>query len=94
MTQQRRDRIGWALDDPAIRRNSSRKPRDAAAGTDETRYADFQFTDVAAALAAFQQRLPGMVSVLKALQIGELEVEGQYVQELHGPILTAWTGAR
>ena len=81
----RRERIGWAL---AILRSQAffAAPRVDAAENDVTRYADFQFTDVAAALAAFQRRLPEMVSLLKALQIGELEVEGQSVQELHGPI--------
>jgi ferredoxin len=82
---QRRDRIGWAL---ATLQSQTffKAPRLGIIRNDEARYADFQFTDVASALAAFRRRLPDMVSLLKALQIGELEVEGQYVQELHGPI--------
>jgi ferredoxin len=49
----------------------------------------FSFDDPASALAAFRERLPELVELLKALQVAELEVEGSYVEELHDPIFAA-----
>jgi ferredoxin len=49
----------------------------------------FSFDEPAAALAAFRERLPELVELLKALQVAELEVEGNYREELHDPILAA-----
>jgi len=57
---------------------------DAAGGTHS-----FSFDDPASALAAFRERLPELVALLKALQVAELEVEGSYVEELHDPIFAA-----
>ncbi len=59
-------------------------PADAASGTHS-----FSFDDPASALAAFRERLPELVALLKALQVAELEVEGSYVEELHDPIFAA-----
>ncbi len=50
---------------------------------------EYSFDDAASALAAFRERLPDLVALLKALQVAELEVEGSYIEELHDPILTA-----
>ena len=49
----------------------------------------FSFDTPAAALAAFRERLPELVDVLKALQVAELEVEGSYLEELHDSIFAA-----
>lgn len=57
---------------------------DSASGTHA-----FSFDDPASALAAFRERLPELVALLKALQVAELEVQGSYVEELHDPILAA-----
>ena len=50
---------------------------------------EYSFDDPAAALAAFRERLPELVVLLKALQVAELEVDGSYVEELHDPIFSA-----
>ena len=49
----------------------------------------FSFDDPAAALAAFRERLPELVELLKALQVAELEVDGSYLEEFHDPIFAA-----
>jgi hypothetical protein len=49
----------------------------------------FAFDEPAAALAAFRDRLPELVELLKALQVAELEVDGSYLEELHEPIFAA-----
>jgi len=50
----------------------------------------FSFDDLASALAAFRERLPELVALLKALQVAELEVEGAYVEELHDTVFAAF----
>ncbi len=50
---------------------------------------EFSFDDPAAALAAFRERLPELVVLLKALQVAELEVGSSYIEELHDPIFAA-----
>jgi ferredoxin len=50
---------------------------------------EYSFDDPGSALAAFRERLPELVVLLKALQVAELEVEGSYVEELHDPIFAA-----
>jgi len=60
--------------------------RDAAA---ESAMHEFAFDDPAAALAAFRARLPELVQLLKAIQVAELEVGGNYREELHDPIFAA-----
>ena len=56
----------------------------AARGTHE-----YSFDDPASALAAFRERLPELVVLLKAMQVAELEVEGSYIEELHEPFFAA-----
>jgi ferredoxin len=51
---------------------------------------EFAFADPGAALDAFLARLPELVELLKALQVAELEVEGNYREELHDPIFAAF----
>ena len=51
--------------------------------------AGFVFDSAGTALDAFLQRLPGMVALYKALQVAELEAEGQYLEDLHGPVIAA-----
>ncbi len=50
---------------------------------------EYAFDDPASALAAFRERLPELVALLKALQVAELEVEGSYIEELHEPFFAA-----
>ena len=61
----------------------------AAPGEPGAREADssgFAFDDMAAALDSYRNRLPGMLSLLKALDLAELEVEGQFDEQVHGLI--------
>jgi ferredoxin len=46
-------------------------------------------TSTGAALDEFLRRLPEMVALHKALQIGELEADGRYVEEMHDPVFAA-----
>jgi ferredoxin len=46
----------------------------------------FEFDSVDAALEAFRRRLPEVAQLLKALQVAELEVEGNYAANLHDTI--------
>jgi hypothetical protein len=50
---------------------------------------DFVYDSPAAALDSYRHRLPELVTVLKALQVAELEVEGAYAEDLHDAILAA-----
>jgi ferredoxin len=51
---------------------------------------EFEFDGVDAALEAFRRRLPEVAQLLKALQVAELEIEGDYVADLHDPIFAAF----
>jgi hypothetical protein len=48
-----------------------------------TEGATFEFATADAALAAFRERLPEVARLLKALQVAELEVGGNYVEDVH-----------
>jgi len=79
----RRARIEWAL--RALREQVFFPPP----GDPRAHEADsggFTFDNVSAALDTYRQRLPDMLSLLKALSLAELEVEGQFVEQLHAPI--------
>jgi ferredoxin len=54
---------------------------------------EFAFDGPDAALAAFRSRLPELVQLLAALQVAELEVAGNYLEELHDPIFAAFDAA-
>ena len=77
----RRARIEWAL------RVLREQAFFAAPGEPDATAAEisgFEFGDMAAALDSYRNRLPGMLSLLKALDLAELEVEGQFDEQLHG----------
>ncbi len=44
---------------------------------------EFEFATADAALAAFRERLPELARLLKALQVADLEVDGDYVEAVH-----------
>jgi hypothetical protein len=46
---------------------------------------EFEFQTPAEVLAAFRERLPPMIELIKALAIAELEVDGRYVEATHDP---------
>ena len=79
----RRDRIEWAL---RTLREQEFFPPPGDPGAPRASGAGFIFDNVAAALDSYRKRLPGMLSLLKALYQAELEVEGQFVEQLHAPI--------
>jgi ferredoxin len=76
----RRARIEWAL------RVLREQTFFAAPGAREADSSGFAFDDMAAALDSYRSRLPGMLSLLKALDLAELEVEGLFDEQVHGLI--------
>jgi hypothetical protein len=60
---------------------------DAAAGQGAH---EFEFDSVDATLEAFRRRLPEVAQLLKALQVAELEVAGDYAAVLHDAIFAAF----
>jgi ferredoxin len=75
----RRARIDWAL---ATLRNQNFY--NATAVTTEGAAAlPFEYADCASAAAAYRERLPRMVEVVKAIAVAELEVAGRYVEADH-----------
>ena len=79
----RRARIEWAL---RTLREQAFFPRPGDPGAQDANHGGFAFDNVSAALDTYRQRLPDMLSLLKALSLAELEVEGQFVEQLHAPI--------
>jgi len=47
---------------------------------------DFEFPDPEAALKAFRDRLPQLVELWVAMQLAEIEVEGNFVEDVHEPL--------
>jgi ferredoxin len=47
---------------------------------------EFMFDNLAAAAAAFRERVPEMVELAKAMSIAELEAEGRYVEAKHDAV--------
>ncbi|MDH4110532.1 MAG: ferredoxin, partial [Gammaproteobacteria bacterium] len=79
----RRARIEWAL---RVLREQAFFPPPGDAGAQEASNDRFTFDNVPAALESYRNRLPDMLSLLKALHLAELEAEGQFVEQLHGPL--------
>ena len=79
----RRARIEWAL---RTLREQAFFPAPGDPGAPEADDDGFAFDNVPAALDAYRRRLPDMLSLLKALSLADLEVEGQFVEQLHAPI--------
>jgi len=85
--ERRRGRIEWALSALKSQRFypvpvTDRKAAAVAAY-------EFAFDGAGAALAAFRQRLPALIDLLKALQVAELEVEGAYTERVHDAVVGA-----
>jgi ferredoxin len=51
---------------------------------------EFEFATADAALAAFRERLPEVARLLKALQVAELEVGGNYVEDVHDALFAGF----
>ena len=84
----RRERIEWAL---GVLRSQPFFPLAAGspAAPDAAGLA-FEFDDCAGAVAAFQARRAGMVELVKALSIAELEADGRYDEAAHDPLFAAF----
>jgi len=82
----RRLRIDWAL---ATLRGQRFYPDPAYRGGERTEF-NFEFSDCASAAAAYQERLPQLVEVVKAIAIAELEVGGSYDEADHDPFFDAY----
>jgi ferredoxin len=80
----RRQRIEWALSVLAQQRFWP----DARA--EDPLPAGFAFDSCAAAMAAFRERLPAAVELLKAIAIGELEADGRYVEAEHDAVFARY----
>ncbi len=76
----RRQRIEWVL---ATLAGQALWPKPGAASNLP---AGFEFADCAAAAAAYRERLPALVAVVKAIAIAELEMHGRYVEAVHDPL--------
>jgi ferredoxin len=83
--ERRRRRIEEALSVLKAQRFFPRVP-----GAPGSSVHEFEFASAGAALAAFRERLPELARLLKALQVGELEVEGTYVEDVHDAIFAAF----
>ena len=84
----RRERVEWALSVLKAQRFFA-PPASVAAHEVKGDCYEFAFDSPEKALAAFRQRLPALVELLKALQVAELEAEGSYSDELHDAVVGA-----
>jgi hypothetical protein len=83
--ERRRRRVEEALADLGAQRFFRRPDGETSPDVHQ-----FEFASVAAALAAFRERLPELTRLLKALQVAELEVEGGYVEAVHDGFFAAF----
>ncbi|HXW25421.1 MAG TPA: hypothetical protein VEK73_11805 [Xanthobacteraceae bacterium] len=87
LTQSRRRRIEWALAALTGQRFFA-----MSSGYVPPRRApySFRFDSCAAALASYRARLPEMAELVKALSVGELEVDGRYVESVHDELFAGF----
>jgi len=84
--EQRRARIEEAV--AVLRGQRFFEPALRVVGQTETPAVhSFSFESAPAALEAFRARLPELVELLKAMRVAELEIDGSYVEDVHGPML-------
>jgi hypothetical protein len=82
LPESRRRRILRALDELQARPRSGDVTADASAPG--------VFTNCRDALAAFRDRLPRIIGLVKAMAIAELEIEGRYDERMHDPFFAAF----
>lgn len=80
LTPARRSRIEWALG------VLSRQDFWPDVRAEDPLPQGFEFSDCASAMAAFRQRLPKAVELLKAIAVAELETAGRYLESEHDPL--------
>jgi hypothetical protein len=88
LKERRRERIERSLSTLKAQRFFPPALRAVDAGGEETH--GFSYDGTGPALEAFRARLPEMVQLIKALQVAELEVEGNYVEDMHDAIFEAF----
>jgi ferredoxin len=86
--EKRRGRVEWALGVLKAQRFFA-PPASVAAHEVKGDCYEFAFDSPEKALAAFRQRLPALIELLKALQVAELEADGNYSDELHDAVVGA-----
>ncbi len=89
LPKSREERIRSARGQLVVQKFYSMPSADGA----ETAPHDFVFESTAAALAAFHERMPEAVGLLKAISIAELEVENRYDEARHDPYFDDFTEA-
>ena len=82
----RRQRIEWAL---SVLRYQEFYPA-LAAEEPAGLFGRHVFDNCAAAMAAFRDRLPAAVDLVKAIAVAELEVAGRYVESEHDPVFAGY----
>ncbi|MDH5265597.1 MAG: ferredoxin, partial [Betaproteobacteria bacterium] len=82
----RRKRIEWALSVLKSQRFVSRKLGEEEADTTH----DFLFDNIAAAVAAYRERLPQAVELVKAIAVADLEGRNAYDESDHDPFFEVY----
>ncbi|HSC95308.1 MAG TPA: hypothetical protein VLC73_10085, partial [Burkholderiales bacterium] len=77
LPERRRQRVQWALAELKAHQSA------AKTGTGAPHLKSHVFTNCRDALAAFRNRLPEIVGLVKAIAIAELEIEGGYAEATH-----------
>jgi hypothetical protein len=79
LPESRRQRVQWALAELKSHQSLAK----TGAGWPDLR--SYVFTSCRDALAAFRNRMPEIIDLVKALAIAELEIEGSYLDATHDP---------
>jgi hypothetical protein len=79
MPESRRQRVQWALAELKSHQSLAK----TGAGWPDLR--SYVFTSCRDALAAFRNRMPEIIDLVKAIAIAELEIEGSYLEATHDP---------
>jgi hypothetical protein len=91
LTAARRERVRALLEALASQRFCSQ--HDARGRPDGASAHEFVFESCTAAIDAYRERFGAMLELAKALAKAELEVDGRYREETHGPLFAAWNAA-
>lgn len=79
LPESRRQRVQWALAELKSHQSLAK----TGAGWPDLR--SYMFTSCRDALAAFRNRMPEIIDLVKAIAIAELEIEGSYLEATHDP---------
>ncbi|MBI5706148.1 MAG: hypothetical protein HZC36_04070 [Armatimonadetes bacterium] len=82
---ERRARLEWIVATLRSQRFTA-CPKRAKDATNGASPYGFVYRSTHDALAAFRERLPRLIELAKAMAIAELEIEGEYREDWHGPV--------